>query len=440
MSLNKLDILNKIEKKEVEVAVIGLGYVGLPLLVECAKSGYRSVGFDLSIYKTEVINAGQCYIEDINPDVFEKSFSSGLLKASHNIQDIKDAGIIFVCVPTPLDSFFQPDLSFVEGSMDALSLQLKKGDVIILVSTTYPGTTNELVMPILEKGSGLKCGEDFYLGYSPERVDPGNTLYQTANTPRVVGGVTTDATEIIGAFMRNVITAEVITVENPAVAEMEKILENTFRNINIALINEISVICNKMKINVWEVIEAAKSKPYGFMAFYPGPGIGGHCIPLDPSYLSWKSKQYGYTMRLVETANDINRYMPEYTVERCYRILNEYKKPVKDSRILLYGVAYKPDISDMRESPAVNIINILNDNGAQIYIYDKHVKKYVTEDTVYESIPDPDLDDLKSYDLIIIITAHSGVDYELLSQAGVPVFDCRNACKHAKDKSHIILL
>lgn len=290
----KEQLLKKIDEKSIIVGVVGLGYVGLPLAVEKAKAGFKTIGFDVQEEKVNLVNEGHNYIGDVVDSDLKNLVEKGMLSATTDFSFVKDVDFIAICVPTPLDSHQQPDISYVRSSTEAISKYLTRGTMVVLESTTYPGTTEELVRPILESGSGLKCGEDFYLGFSPERVDPGNLIYKTKNTPKVVGGIGKDATETIAAMYRAVLDGEVCEVSSPAIAEMEKILENTYRNINIGLVNELAMLCNKMGINMWEVIEAAKTKPYGFQAFYPGPGLGGHCIPLDPYYLSWKAREYGF--------------------------------------------------------------------------------------------------------------------------------------------------
>ena len=369
-------LMQKIKERKALVVVIGLGYVGLPLAVEKAKAGYKTIGFDIQDAKVKMVNEGHNYIGDVVDSELEDIVRKGLLSATSDFSIVKDADFIAICVPTPLDEYQQPDISYVKNSAIEVSKHLKNGSIVVLESTTYPGTTEELLLPILEEGSGLKCGQDFFLAFSPERVDPGNLIYKTKNTPKVVGGVGKDSTEIAAAMYRSVLQGEVFEVSSPKVAEMEKILENTYRNINIGLINEMAIICHKMGINVWEVIDAAKTKPYGFQAFYPGPGLGGHCIPLDPYYLTWKAREYDYHTKLIETSGIINDSMPEYVVERCSRILNRFKKPLNGSKILILGVAYKQDIDDYRESPALRVIDNLEREGCIVDYYDPYIKEY----------------------------------------------------------------
>lgn len=328
----KEQLLEKINNKTAVVGVIGLGYVGLPLAVEKANAGFKTIGFDIQEEKVKMVNEGHNYIGDVVDTELENLVKEGLLSATTDYSFIKELDFVAICVPTPLDEYQQPDISYVKSSAIEISKHLKKGSIVVLESTTYPGTTEELLLPILEEGSGLKCEKDFYLAFSPERVDPGNLIYKTKNTPKVVGGVGKDSTEIAASMYRKVLNSDIFEASSPKVAEMEKILENTYRNINIGLANEMAIICHKMGINVWEVIEAAKTKPYGFQAFYPGPGLGGHCIPLNPYYLSWKAREYSHHTQLIETSGIINDSMPAYVVERASKILNRFKKPLNGSK------------------------------------------------------------------------------------------------------------
>ena len=313
----KGDLIKKIQDKALTMGVCGLGYVGLPLAVDKAKHGFKTIGFDVQQEKVDLVNAGKNYIGDVVDADLEALVGSGMLRATSDFGFVKDVDFIAICVPTPLDKHQQPDISYVRDSAIAVSKHLTRGSIVVLESTTYPGTTEELLKPILEEGSGLKCGEDFYLGFSPERIDPGNRIYKTSNTPKVVGAIGEDAVEVIAMVYRAILDGDVTTVSSPAVAEMEKILENTYRNINIGLVNELAILCDRMGIDIWEVIDAAKTKPYGFQAFYPGPGLGGHCIPLDPYYLSWKAREYGFHTSMIEASMMVNDRMPEYTVERA---------------------------------------------------------------------------------------------------------------------------
>ncbi|HPZ06331.1 MAG TPA: nucleotide sugar dehydrogenase, partial [Clostridiales bacterium] len=368
----KNTLLSKINDKTAVIGVIGLGYVGLPLAVEKAKAGYRVIGFDIQEHKVRKVNEGINYIGDIVPADLKNIVRSGRLKATGDYSFISEADCVAICVPTPLDEHFQPDISYIANSSKEIAKYLHKGMLVVLESTTYPGTTEEVVKPILES-TGLECGKDFYLAFSPERVDPGNKIYKTKNTPKVVGGVTPDCTETAAALYSNVLDSEVFRASSPKVAEMEKILENTFRNVNIALVNEMAIICEKMGIDIWEVIEAAKTKPYGFMAFYPGPGVGGHCIAVDPFYLTWKVREFGYHTKLIETAGEINNYMPEFVLERTMKILNRFGKSLNGSEIMVLGAAYKQDIDDVRESPALKVMDLLVRHGARLKYNDPYV-------------------------------------------------------------------
>lgn len=426
----KEKLLKKIDEKSIVVGVIGLGYVGLPLAVEKAKAGFKTIGFDINSDRVADVNQGKNYIGDIVDSDLKRLVNEGMLSATADFSFVKDVDFIAICVPTPLDEHQQPNTSYIESSSVDIAKYMKKGSIVVLESTTYPGTTEELVKPILEKGSGLVCGEEFYLGFSPERVDPGNLIYKTKNTPKVVGAIGADALEVIAHIYRTVLDGDIHTVSSPAIAEMEKILENMYRNINIALVNELAMLCNKMKINIWEVIEAAKTKPYGFQAFYPGPGLGGHCIPLDPHYLSWKAREYGFHTTMIEAAATINDSMPEYCVGRVAEILNASQKAINGSRVLILGVAYKQNIDDYRESPALKIIELLKQKRALVDYHDPFVKEYEYNGSFAESIPQITPEILRSYDIIVVTTEHNGVDYKMVADAGIPVFDTRNALRN----------
>jgi len=439
-NIMKETLLKKIQDKTAVVAVIGLGYVGLPLAVEKAKAGYKTIGFDIQEKRVNMVNEGKNYIGDVVDAELTELVNNGMLSATTDYSIVKEADFIAICVPTPLDEYKQPDISYVKNSAIEISKYLKRGTIVVLESTTYPGTTEELLLPILEQGSGLKCGQDFYLAFSPERVDPGNLIYKTKNTPKVVGGVGKDATEIAAAMYRNVLQGEVFEVSSPKVAEMEKLLENTYRNINIGLVNELAIICNKMGINVWEVIEAAKTKPYGFQAFYPGPGIGGHCIPLDPYYLAWKAREYDYHTQLIETSGIINDSMPQYVVERASKILNRFKKPLNGSKVLILGVAYKQDIDDYRESPAIKVIENFEKEGSIVKYYDPYIDEYKYKGKTKKGMKELTKEVLKEADLVVITTAHTKVDYEFVQANSVYIFDTKNAMKNVKNRENIELL
>lgn len=433
-------LLEKIAKRDITVGVVGLGYVGLPLAVEKAKAGFKTIGFDVQEEKVKMVNEGHNYIGDVVNEDLKELVESGMMKATSDFSFVKDVDFIAICVPTPLDKHQEPDISYVKSSAEAISKHLSRDTMVVLESTTYPGTTEELLLPILEEGSGLKCGEDFYLGFSPERVDPGNLIYKTKNTPKVVGAVGKDATEVISAMYREVLEGEIYEVSSPAIAEMEKILENTYRNINIGLVNELAILCNKMGISLWEVIDAAKTKPYGFQAFYPGPGLGGHCIPLDPYYLTWKAREFGFHTSMIENSMIINDKMPEYTVDRAASVLNEHKKALNGSKVLVLGVAYKNNIDDYRESPALNVIDILKERGAVTDFYDPWIPKYKRNGEWHEGISEINADIIKGYDLILVATAHDAYDYEMIRKNAVAIFDTRNAFKDVEERDNISLL
>ena len=433
-------LIEKIDKKEIIVGVVGLGYVGLPLAVEKAKAGFKTIGFDVQQSKVDLVNQGVNYIGDVVNEELKEIVDSGMLEATTDFSRIKEVDFVAICVPTPLDEHQQPDISYVESSTRSISKYLKKETMIVLESTTYPGTTEELIKPILEEGSELKCEEDFYLGFSPERVDPGNLIYKTKNTPKVVGAIGKDATEVISRMYRSVLGADIHEVSSPAVAEMEKILENTYRNINIGLVNELAMLCNKMGISLWEVVDAAKTKPYGFQAFYPGPGLGGHCIPLDPYYLDWKAREYGFHTSLIQASGIINDRMPEYCVERAEKVLNEHKKAMNGSKVLVLGVAYKNDIDDYRESPALKVIEELEKNKAEVDFYDPMIPEYKYKGEIHKGIEKIDAKIIKGYDLVIITSAHTAFDYEMISKNAIAIFDTRNAMKNIENRENIELL
>lgn len=436
----KEKLLKKINDKEIVCGVIGLGYVGLPLAVEKAKAGFKTIGFDVQSHKVDMVNRGENYIGDVVDSELSSLVEKGILSATSDFSFIKDVDFIAICVPTPLDRHQQPDISYVKASAQEIACYLKKETMVVLESTTYPGTTEELVKPILEAGTGLKCGEDFYLGFSPERVDPGNLIYKTKNTPKVVGAVGKDAVQVIAAMYRQILDGDVKEVSTPAVAEMEKILENTYRNINIGLINELAILCNEMGISIWEVIEAAKTKPYGFQAFYPGPGLGGHCIPLDPYYLSWKAREYGFHTSMIESSMMINDKMPAYCVERASKILNRYKKALNGSKVLVLGVAYKQDIDDYRESPALRVMEELEKTGAEIVFYDPYITTYKYKGQIYTGAKELTKELLSEADLVMITCAHTTVDYEFVQKYAKVIFDTKNVTKNLEDRSNIEVL
>jgi UDP-N-acetyl-D-glucosamine dehydrogenase len=440
ISINvKSNLKDKLKSKTATLGVVGLGYVGLPLAVEKAKAGFKTIGFDVQESKVEMVNSGENYIGDVVNEDLEEIVGSGLLSATSDFALVAKADCVCICVPTPLDEHQQPDISYVRASAESIVPYMHKDMLIVLESTTYPGTTEELLKPILET-SGLKCGEDFYLAFSPERVDPGNLIYKTKNTPKVVGGVTPECTEVAAALYESILEAPIHRVSSPAIAEMEKILENTYRNINIGLVNELAILSHKMGINFWEVVDAAKSKPYGFQAFYPGPGLGGHCIPLDPYYLSWKAREYGFHTSMIEASMMINDRMPEYCVERASKILNRYKKAMNGSKILVLGVAYKQDIEDFRESPALSVIEELEKEGADVIYYDPFVPEYRDHGNFKKGELELTAGLINNADLVIITTAHTIIDYSFVQQHAIAIFDTKNAMKDVKYRENIELL
>ena len=437
----KQELLNKIENHTIVAGVVGLGYVGLPLAVEKAKAGFKTIGFDVQKSKVDSVNAGHNYIGDVVDADLAELVKVGRLSATTDFSFVQDVDFIAICVPTPLDEHQEPDISYVRDSATAVAQYLKPGTMVVLESTTYPGTTEELIKPILEKGSGLVCGKDFYLGFSPERVDPGNLIYKTKNTPKVVGAIGADAAEVISAMYRAVLEGDVLTVSSPAVAEMDKILENTYRNINIGLVNELGRLCHEMGISIWEVIDAAKTKPYGFQAFYPGPGLGGHCIPLDPYYLTWKAREYGFHTTLIENSMVINDGQPEYCVERAMHILNRHKKAINGAKVLMLGVSYKNDIDDYRESPAIRVYKELKRVGAEVEYYDPWVPEF---HNMYgesgKSIPALTPEVVAGYDLVMVTCAHHNVDYAMVQANAKVIFDTKNVMKDIQPRDNIEVL
>ena len=429
----------KLLAREATLGVIGLGYVGLPLAVEKAKAGFKVYGFDVQKEKVDMVNAGKNYIGDVVNEDLKALVDAGMLRATSDFADAARCDCVCICVPTPLDAHQQPDISYVRSSTESIMPYVHKDMLVVLESTTYPGTTEELVKPILER-SGLKCGKDFYLAFSPERVDPGNLIYKTKNTPKVVGGCTPECTDVAAAMYETVLEAPVYKVSSPAIAEMEKILENTYRNVNIGLINELAILCDRMGIDIWEVIDAAKSKPYGFQAFYPGPGLGGHCIPLDPYYLSWKAREYGFHTSMIEASMMVNDRMPEYCVDRTARILNGVKKSVNGAKVLVLGVAYKQNIDDFRESPAICVIEELLRRGAEVEYFDPWVPKFRKKTLTMESIPALTPEVIEKADIVLVTTAHTNVDYELVQKHAKLVFDTKNAMKNVPDRDNIEVL
>jgi len=419
------ELLKKIRETKVQVGVIGMGYVGLPLAVEIAKSGIVVVGIDVDTSKVQKINKGESYIPDVPSSEVAKYVKEGRFRAVSDFKVIKELDAVIICVPTPLGKTKDPDLSMVISAVDRIAENQRTDQLIVLESTTYPGTTEELILPKLEE-SGLRVGKDFFLAFSPERVDPGNPTYNTFNTPKVIGGVTPQCLEVACSLYRNFIQ-KVVPVSSSRSAEMVKLLENTFRSVNIGLVNEMALMCDRLQVNVWEVIEAAGTKPFGFMPFQPGPGLGGHCIPIDPLYLSWKLKTLNYRARFIELASEINADMPHYVVNKVNDALNEFSKSVKSSKILIVGVSYKKDIDDLRESPALDIIQLLQKRGAKVMYHDPYVAQVEFERMTLESVP---LEQgLAESDCTVIVTNHSNLDYAQIERSSKVVLDTRNATR-----------
>ncbi len=438
--ISKDELLERIGNRQLVCGTVGLGYVGLPLAVEKAKAGFRVVGFDVQAEKVDMVNHGENYIGDVVQEDLEQLVFAGMLEATGDFSRVSECDFVAICVPTPLDAHQQPDTSYMEASSRAIAPHLKSGCMVVLESTTYPGTTEELVKPILEEGSGMRCGEGFYLGFSPERVDPGNLVYKTKNTPKVVGAIGEDALECIAAVYEAVLEGGVTRVSSPAVAEMEKILENTYRNINIGLVNEMAMLCDRMGIDVWEVIDAAKTKPYGFTAFYPGPGLGGHCIPLDPYYLTWKAREYGFHTSMIEASMTVNDGMPEWCASRTARILNDFGKAAKDAKVLVLGVAYKQDIDDYRESPALRLIERMEVRSMDVSYFDPWVPVYRYKGESRRSIPELTAEVLEAADVVVVACAHTNVDYDFVQRHAKAIFDTKNAMKAVQDRENIEVL
>jgi UDP-N-acetyl-D-glucosamine dehydrogenase len=417
-------LAEKIRSRTARVGVVGLGYVGLPLAVEFAKAGFPVTGIDISESKASRVNAGDSYIGDIPSATLRPLVEAGRLRATTDFAAVRDLDTINICVPTPLRKTKDPDMSFIVSSCQEIARYFHPGMLVILESTTYPGTTDEVVLPMLTR-PGLAAGRDFFLCFSPERVDPGNPQFQTANIPKVVGGVTPACTEM-GRLFYSQALERVVPVGSTQVAEMVKLLENTFRMINIGLVNEIALMCGRMGIDVWEVIDAAATKPFGFMPFYPGPGLGGHCIPIDPFYLSWKSRQAGIEARFIELAGYINGQMPRFVVDKVQNALNDHGKPVKGARIHIMGVAYKKDIDDLRESPALDIMLLLERRGAVVSYSDPHVPRVALDGSELQSAPE---ESAASADCVVIVTDHKSFDYNALVERSVLIVDTRNALK-----------
>ena len=431
------NLQQKLKDKKATVGIIGLGYVGLPLAVELGNSGFSVLGLDINKKKVKLVNSGRSDIGDVKNEEVKKLVKTKKLKASANFALLKKIDCVCICVPTPLSKTKDPDVSYILSAFSQVKKYLHRGQLIILESTTYPGTTEELIRPMLEQ-TKLKVGKDFFLAFSPERVDPGNPKYDIKNTPRIVGGTTPPCTKIAKLFYEQTIV-EVVPVSSTQSAEMVKLLENTFRSVNIGLVNEVALMCDRLEIDVWEIIDAADSKPFGFMKFYPGPGLGGHCIPIDPHYLSWKLKSLNYYARFIELAGDINSRMPEYVTERVSLALNQKGKSLKGSNVLLLGAAYKKDISDVRESPALDVMRLMEQRGARLSYNDPFVPE-VTMDG--HSLKSKRLSRriLNKADCVVILTDHSLYDYTWIVKNSELVFDARNATRLVRNKKKIVKL
>ncbi|MDL1912300.1 nucleotide sugar dehydrogenase [Chloroflexi bacterium CFX6] len=429
----KETLIKKLKDKTARVAILGLGYVGLPLAVVFAEAGFRVTGIEPDSRKVDSLSRGISYIPDVKTETVERLVKSGELAATTDFSALKDMDAVSICVPTPLRQTGDPDMSFILSAADELAKYMHKGMVVVLESTTYPGTTRELLLPKLGSENGLVIGEDWFLAFSPERVDPGREDWTTINTPKVMGGITEACGEVAAAWYEGAIQT-VHPVSSAEAAEMAKLLENTFRMINIGLVNELAIMCERLGVDVWEVIEAAATKPFGFMKFTPGPGLGGHCIPIDPLYLSWKMKSFNYNARFIELASEINTNMPRYVVSRVMEALNDRGKPVKGSRLLVLGAAYKPDIDDVRESPALDVIGLLRQKGALVEYHDPYIPHihHETEGWQMDSVTDL-MSSVREADAVVIVTNHSVYDYKAIVDSAKFVFDSRNATRKAAD-------
>ncbi len=434
----KNQLLEKIENRTACVGVVGLGYVGLPLALEFARAGFHVIGYDVSERTTKALMAGKSHIQDVTSEELTRLVKSGKFEATADESRMKEMDAVSIAVPTPLAKTRDPDMSYVLASADAVGRHCRPGVVIVLESTTYPGTTRELMQPKLE-ACGLTVGENVFLAFSPERVDPGNPTWNTKNTPKIVGGITPACTEIASALYATCLDS-IVPVSSTETAELVKLLENTFRSVNIGLVNEMAIVCDKLGVNIWEVIDAAATKPFGFMKFTPGPGIGGHCIPLDPHYLAWKMRTLNYKTRFIDLASEINSEMPAVVVRKVAQALNEEKKAVNGSRILVLGVAYKRDIDDMRESPALDVIRLLEDQGAKVAYHDPHVPHFREDGHEHKSVELTDKE-ITNADAVVIITDHSVVDYQRVVRLAGVIVDTRNAtARLAKGKGRIVSL
>src|SRR5215208_3241833 len=422
----KKRLLAKLEDRSAVLGIVGLGYVGLPLALEFAKAGFHVIGYDISDRVVDGLNSGKSHIQDVSSDELAAVVKSGHFEATSDESRLREMDAISIAVPTPLAKTRDPDMTYIIAAADAIARNAHPGLLIVLESTTYPGTTRELMQPQLEE-AGLTVGEDVFLAFSPERVDPGNPVWNTKNTPKVVGGITAACTEVATALYKSCLE-RIVPVSSTETAELVKLLENTFRSVNIGLVNEMQIVCDKLGVNVWEVIDAAATKPFGFMKFTPGPGIGGHCIPLDPHYLAWKMRTLNYKTRFIDLASEINSEMPALVVRKVAQALNEEKKPVNGSRVLVLGVAYKKDIDDMRESPALDVIRLLQGKGATVAFYDPFIRSFREEGHLRQSVALTD-DELRWADAVVIVTDHSNIDYQRIVDNASVVVDTRNATR-----------
>jgi UDP-N-acetyl-D-glucosamine dehydrogenase len=418
------NLITKAERRQILFGIVGLGYVGLPLAVELAQAGYRVLGFDVNPDVVEGLNAGRSHVKDVSDAQLQAAMQCGRLSATTDMSRLAEPDAVSICVPTPLSKFKDPDVSFIVAATEAVKKRIRRGQAIILESTTYPGTTREIMLPALES-TGLKVGQDFFLAFSPERVDPGNPRYGTRNTPKVVGGITEDCCRVAVALYQPAIDT-LVPVSTTEAAELVKLLENTFRSVNIGLVNEMAIVCDKLGVDVWEVIEAASTKPFGFMKFLPGPGLGGHCIPIDPHYLAWKMRGLNYKTRFIDLAGELNTEMPMFWVRKLAEALNSQGKAVRGASVLVLGVAYKRDIDDIRESPALDIIRLLEGQGARVTYSDPHVPRFREDGQEFRSVPlTPEV--VASADCVMIVTDHTAVDYGMIKRKAKLVVDTRNA-------------
>ena len=438
-------LFEKIENRTARVTIIGLGYVGLPLALAFAKAGFATVGLEIDADKVAAINEGESYIEDIVSEALMPYVRSGRLRATGDYDVIPESDAIFICVPTPYTIQRTPDLGFIEAATKGIAPRLRADQLIVLQSTTYPGTTTEVVQPILEEQSGLSAARDFHLAFSPERIDPGNTKWSAYNTPKVVGGLTPQATQLAAGLLRKM-GAPVHEVSSPASAELTKLLENTFRAVNIALVNEIAMLAERMDIDIWEVIDAAKTKPFGYMPFTPGPGVGGHCIPIDPYYLLWKAREYDFYTRFIELAAETNEAMPYHVVDLVVKALSGVGKPLQGARVLMLGVAFKPDISDARNTPAQRVIELLLSRGAEVAYHDPFVPNFRVGGNVFHKAPSTmaslplDAEVLTSQDIVVIVTGHHTLDYQQILDHAALVVDSCNATRNMRGKACVVKL